>query len=153
MKTCPTCSSQSTVLITNVQTGQQFCYQCAGTVCPSFVPGLVYTLEDVKLLRDCGIDPEIGNIEAKIPTQTTQFVLADLIFFRDASIQVDEEMFVSVLHHENMHRDFAPCSDCRVTTFHQHDPACRYASVLWVPEWYEIVEAREAARIRENSGK
>jgi hypothetical protein len=71
-------------------------------------------------------------------------VLGDLIFFRDASIQIDEEMFVSVLQYENMHRDFAPCSGCRVTTFSQHDPLCRYASVLWLPEWHEIVQAREA---------
>jgi hypothetical protein len=27
------------------------------------MPGLVYSVEDVKLLRDSGIDPQIGNIE------------------------------------------------------------------------------------------
>jgi hypothetical protein len=100
MKTCPTCSSQSTVLITNVQTGQQFCRKCSSKVCPSFLPGLIYTSEDVKLLRDCGIDPEIGNIEAKIPTQTTQttqLVLADLRFLREAHIRIDDETFMSVL--------------------------------------------------------
>jgi hypothetical protein len=146
MKTCPTCSQEAQVLITNVQTGQQFCHHCAGTVCPSFVPGLVYTLEDVKFLRAVGIDPEIGNIEARVPTGTAQFVLADLIFFRDARIRIDEEMFVSVLHYENMHKNCAPCFDCGVKTFSQHDCLCRHASVLWLPDWFEIVQDRERNR-------
>jgi hypothetical protein len=73
----------------------------------------------------------------------TQFVLSDLMFLRDAQVRIDDEMFVSVLHYENMHRDFAPCSDCRVTTFGQHDPLCRYASVLWLPNWFETVQARD----------
>jgi hypothetical protein len=63
MKICPTCNAQATVLIVNVQNGQRFCHYCAETVCPTLLPGLVYTLEDVKLLRDCGVDPEIGKIE------------------------------------------------------------------------------------------
>jgi hypothetical protein len=63
MKICPTCNAQVTVLIVNVQNGQRFCHYCAETVCPTVLPGLVYTLEDVKLLRDCGVDPEVGKIE------------------------------------------------------------------------------------------
>jgi hypothetical protein len=63
METCPTCSQEAPVLITNIRTGQQFCHRCAGTACPTFMPGLVYTLEDVKFLRECGIDPEVGKIE------------------------------------------------------------------------------------------
>jgi hypothetical protein len=75
-----------------------------------------------------------------------QFVLADLMFLRDAGVVIGDEMFESVLRYENMHRDFAPCPDCRVTTLHQHDPVCRYASVLWSPNWFEIIQAREANR-------
>ena len=30
------------------------------------MPGLVYTLDDVEFLRDCGIDPEVGNIESHL---------------------------------------------------------------------------------------
>ena len=63
MKTCSTCSQEVQALITNVQTGQQFCDRCSSTVCPTFMPGLVYTLEDLKFLRECGIDPEVGKIE------------------------------------------------------------------------------------------
>jgi len=68
MKTCPTCSQEAQVLITNVQTGQQFCHRCSSTVCPTFMPGLIYTLEDVKFLRECGIDPEVGRIEDHLKT-------------------------------------------------------------------------------------
>src|SRR5229473_3401599 len=57
-KTCPTWQAQVTVLITNIENGKQFCHQCSSTACPSFLPGLVYTSEDVKFLRECGIDPE-----------------------------------------------------------------------------------------------
>jgi hypothetical protein len=75
-------------------------------------------------------------------TYSVQFVLADLMFLRDAGVVIDDEMFRSVLHYENMHRNVAPCSDCRVTTFSQHDPLCRYASVLWLPDWFEIIQDR-----------
>ena len=68
MKTCPTCGQEAQVLITNIQTGQQFCHLCASTVCPTFMRGLVYTLEDVKFLRNCGIDPEVGKIENHLRT-------------------------------------------------------------------------------------
>jgi hypothetical protein len=70
MKTCPTCNHKAKVLITNVQTGQQFCHRCAETACPTFLPGLVYTLEDVKFLRECGVDPEVGRIEDHLKDRT-----------------------------------------------------------------------------------
>jgi hypothetical protein len=148
MKTCPTCSSQAAVLITNIENGQQFCHQCSSTACPSFLPSLVYTSEDVKFLRDCGIDPETQRIEdyCKWPSAKVQWDIGDLMFLREAHIRIDDETFTSVLHYENMHRDFAPCPDCRATTFTQHDSLCRYASLLWEPDWYEIVEARDRNR-------
>ena len=144
MKTCPTCgNNKAQVLIVNVQTGERFCHQCAETACPAFMPGLVYSLEDVRFLHDCAIDPEIANIEARVPTGTTQLVLDDLMFLREAHIRIDDETFTSVLRHENLHRDFGSCSDCGVTTFSQHDRMCRRASVLWLPNWFEIVQARD----------
>jgi hypothetical protein len=105
-------------------------------------------LEDVKFLRDCGIDTEIGRIEdyCKRQTATVQLVIADLMFLREAHIRIDDETFTSVLRYENMHRNFGPCLGCRATTFSQHDSMCRHASVLWIPEWFEIVQAREANR-------
>lgn len=63
MKICPTCSAQVTALIVNVQNGQHFCHHCAGVVCPSFLPNLVFTQDDVKTLRAMGVDPEVGKIE------------------------------------------------------------------------------------------
>jgi len=148
MKICPTCSSQAEVLITNIENGNQFCHQCSSTVCPTFMPGLVYNSEDVNFLRDCGIDPEVKKIEdyCKRPSATVQLVIDDLMFLREAHIQIDDEMFTSVLHYENMHRDFTPCRGCKVTTFSQHDSMCRHASLLWIPEWFEIIQAREANR-------
>jgi hypothetical protein len=74
---------------------------------------------------------------------SVQFVLADLMILREAQVRIDDEMFGSVLRYENMHRNVAPCLDCGVTTFNQHDPQCRYGSVLWLPDWFEIVQARE----------
>src|SRR5690349_19607236 len=62
MKTCPTCGQEVHTIIANVQTGQEFCHNCSSTVCPTFMPGLVYTLEDVNFLPECGIDPEVGSI-------------------------------------------------------------------------------------------
>ncbi len=68
MKTCPTCNAQVTVLIVNVQNGQRFCHHCAHAVCPTFLPHVIFTEDDVKLLRAMGIDPEVGNIEGHLRT-------------------------------------------------------------------------------------
>jgi hypothetical protein len=102
----------------------------------------------VKFLKQSGIDPQTAGIEAycKPQTETVQLVLDDLMFLREAHIQIDDETFMSVLLYENMHRDFTPCSGCSVTTFGQHDPLCRHASVLWLPEWFDIIQAREEDR-------
>jgi len=147
-KTCPTWQAQVTVLITNIENGKQFCHQCSSTACPSFLPGLVYTSEDVKFLRECGIDPETGRLEEHCnrPSATVQLDLTDLMFLREAHIRIDDETFTSVLLSENMHRNIGPCLGCRVTTFSQHDSMCRHASVLWLPDWFEIVQARDRNR-------
>jgi len=63
LKTCPTCGASVTVLILNIQNQQRFCHHCAGVICPTFLPHVVFTEDDVKLLRTMGVDPEIGNIE------------------------------------------------------------------------------------------
>jgi hypothetical protein len=63
---CPACGTDAAVLITNVVTGSQFCHHCAAAECPSFLPHFVLTLEDVRFMRDCGINPEISRIEAAI---------------------------------------------------------------------------------------
>ncbi len=68
MKICPTCGASTTVLITNVQNGQRFCHHCAHAVCPTFLPHVVFTEDDVKLLRAMGVDPEVGNIEDHLRT-------------------------------------------------------------------------------------
>jgi hypothetical protein len=68
LKTCPTCGASVTVLIINVQNQQRFCHHCSGVVCPTFLPHVIFTEDDVKLLRAMGVDPEIGNIEDSLRT-------------------------------------------------------------------------------------
>ncbi len=68
MKTCPTCGASTTVLITNVQNGKRFCHHCAHAVCPTFLKHVVFTEDDVKLLRAMGVDPEVGTIEGHLRT-------------------------------------------------------------------------------------
>jgi hypothetical protein len=66
LKTCPTCNAQVTVLIVNVANQQHFCHNCAGQVCPTFLPFYVLTPGDVCFLLACGIDPEVSKIEEHI---------------------------------------------------------------------------------------
>ncbi len=68
MKTCPTCGAITTVLIISVRTQQRFCHHCSAVVCPTFLPHVVFTEDDVKLLRAMGVDPEVGNIEDHLRT-------------------------------------------------------------------------------------
>jgi len=68
MKICPTCGASTTVLILNVRNQQRFCHHCSGVVCPTFLPHVVFTDDDVKLLRAMGVDPEVGNIEDHLRT-------------------------------------------------------------------------------------
>ena len=63
LKTCPTCGASVTVLIPNVQNQQRFCHHCSGVICPTFLPHVVFTEDDVKLLRTMGVDPEVRNID------------------------------------------------------------------------------------------
>jgi hypothetical protein len=63
MKTCPTCNAKVAVLIVNLKNGQRFCHHCAGIVYPSSLPKLVFTQDDVGMLRAIGVDPEVGKIE------------------------------------------------------------------------------------------
>jgi len=58
---CPVCHSDVALLIVNVRSGRKYCQQCG--LGPGFLPGFVLTIEDVGFLRDCGIDPEIAQIE------------------------------------------------------------------------------------------
>jgi hypothetical protein len=69
-----------------------------------------------------------------------QWTLADLILLRGLRIAIDPEMFAKVLRTENIHRNFAPCSGCGVPTFCLHQFWCPYASVLWLPDWFEVVQ-------------
>jgi hypothetical protein len=70
MASCPTCEAEVAVLITNVKTGRQHCHGCVGG---TFMPWYVLTLEDVRWMRECGIDPEITAIEGCIKLgQTTK---------------------------------------------------------------------------------
>jgi hypothetical protein len=62
-KTCPACSAQVAVLITDCATGKRFCHHCSGNVAPNFLPHFVMTIDDVVLMRSMGIDPEISGIE------------------------------------------------------------------------------------------
>jgi hypothetical protein len=55
---CPVCNLTVAVLIVNVRSGHKHCQQCA-----TLGPGLVLTLDDVRFLYACGIDPEIAGIE------------------------------------------------------------------------------------------
>jgi len=56
------------VLIINVRNQHRFCHHCSDVVCPTFLPHVVFTEEDVKLLRAMGVDPEIGTIEGHLRT-------------------------------------------------------------------------------------
>jgi len=80
MKTCPTCNSQVAVLIVNVQNGQHFRHHCASAVCPTFLPNLVLTAQDVRFMLDCGIDPQL-------PAVLMDVVKAELIALQTSKYQ------------------------------------------------------------------
>jgi hypothetical protein len=109
-KTCPTCQEQATVLITNIQNGQQFCHRCASTACPTFMPGLVYTLEDVKLLRDSGIDPEVWEIEDHLRTHCKRPSGTERAWFRTRE---EAQVFAADPENPAYHGDIpALCAKC-----------------------------------------
>jgi hypothetical protein len=72
-----------------------------------------------------------------------QWTIHDLILLKDAGIRIDAADFASVLACENLHRNFSACPDCCAVSFTQHQPSCRWASVLWLPDWFEIMQARD----------
>jgi hypothetical protein len=66
-----------------------------------------------------------------------QWTIEDLEFLKLTGIQIDAEDFEAVHRYENTHRNLSPCSDCGVATFGQHEATCRWATLLWLPRWYE----------------
>lgn len=56
MKRCPNCGAD-TVVVHNVQDGSEFCPSCAP---PSFDPRGILTMEDLKFMEECGIDPGLS---------------------------------------------------------------------------------------------
>jgi hypothetical protein len=68
MKTCPTCQSEAAVIIVNVKTGREHCHACIGG---TFMRWYVLTPEDVRWMRECGINPEVTAIEDYIERRNT----------------------------------------------------------------------------------
>ena len=60
MKICPTCRAEAAVIIVTVKTGREHCHRCIGG---TFMRFYVLTHEDVRWLRECGIDPQTTAIE------------------------------------------------------------------------------------------
>lgn len=59
MKQCPSCGREADVLVHNVQDGSEFCFACAP---PSFDPRRILTMEDLRFLEQCGIDPDLPPV-------------------------------------------------------------------------------------------
>jgi hypothetical protein len=57
------CNSHVQALVVNVQDNKEYCIPCAQIAMPTFVPHYVLTLNDVRFMRACGVDPEIRRIE------------------------------------------------------------------------------------------
>jgi hypothetical protein len=57
MRICPACNATVVVIITDLATGKRFCHHCAD------LPFLLLTLKDIRFLLDCGIDPQVANLE------------------------------------------------------------------------------------------
>ncbi len=137
MKTCPTCSQEVQVLITNVRTGQRFCHKCGPTVCPTLLPGLVYTLGDVKLLRDCGIDPEVGKIEDNLRVHCKRQSGTDRAWFRTRE---EAEVFAADPANPAYHGDIpALCARCDLYHLNR-------------PEWLQPVLTHHDAALLESMG-
>jgi len=70
-----------------------------------------------------------------------QLVLADLMFFREAGVSTDRDTVDSVLAYENCNRNLTDCLACGTPSMGQHANFCKWASILWEPDWYRrIVE-------------
>jgi hypothetical protein len=82
MKICPTCGQDAQVLITNIDNGKQFCHQCAAVVCPTFLPHLIFTKDDVRLLRAMGVDSEVRRIEDHLRTHCKRSTGTERAWFR-----------------------------------------------------------------------
>jgi|HubBroStandDraft_6_1064221.scaffolds.fasta_scaffold181161_2 hypothetical protein len=137
METCPTCCQESEVLITNLQTGQQFCHRCAGTVCPTFMPGLVYNSGDIKFLRDCGIDPEVGKIEDHLRTHCKRPSGTERAWFRTRAEAV---AFAEDPKNPAYHGDIpALCARCDLYHLNR-------------PEWLEPMLTHRDAALLESIG-
>jgi hypothetical protein len=72
------------------------------------------------------------------------WTIQDFVFLKQGGIHIDEETFVQVREEENTHRNFTTCPGCCAMTFSQHQPSCSRASVLFLPNWFETVQARAA---------
>ena len=56
MKRCSNCGAD-TVVAHNVQDGSEFCPSCAP---PSFSMHSILTLEDIRFMKECGVDPGLS---------------------------------------------------------------------------------------------
>ena len=65
MRACPSCGAETTVSIVDVRSGKEHCLGCIGG---TYLRWYVLTREDVRWLRECGIDPEVTDIEDFINT-------------------------------------------------------------------------------------
>jgi hypothetical protein len=64
--------------------------------------------------------------------------LNDLVLLRDAGVKIDADIFAEAFHYENKHRNLGPCFECGARTFDQHELACSHATILAMPNWYEL---------------
>lgn len=59
MANCNRCGTQTNRIVVNTETLERVCESCAITHYPTFLPYLVYTVEDLQFLKDCGIYVDI----------------------------------------------------------------------------------------------
>jgi hypothetical protein len=137
MKICPACNQEAQVLITNVQTGQQFCHNCSSTACPTFLPHLIFTKDDVRLLRAMGVDSEVSRIEDHLRTHCKRNSGTERAWFRTRE---EAEAFAQDPNNPAYHGDLARlCWKCDYYHLSQ-------------PSWLEPVLTARDAQFLEDIG-
>jgi hypothetical protein len=71
------------------------------------------------------------------------WTIRDLVFLRDAGVKIDTDIFADAFEYENRnYRSIALPCECGAQPLESHKLECKHATVLVLPDWYEIVSAR-----------
>jgi len=71
MTTCTKCGNAAAYTVVSIQDGSIF---CAATGCapPTFLPHLIYSVEDVQMLQGIGVNAELGGVLKEIFRAATE---------------------------------------------------------------------------------